>query len=87
MPHLPHLYCLTLQGAANLATGYFYICGVEYFWGARILFVGLKIFLLGNFRIFRLHSYSGVNDIFPNDLPRIGVGPGWLDWFEPAIRD
>jgi len=47
----------------------------------------LKNIPWGIFRIFRLHGYGGVNNIFPNDLPRICVWPAGLDWCEPAIRD
>ena len=49
--------------------------------------VSVNNYSLGNFPNIRLHGYGRVNDIFPNDLPSIRVGPGRPDWFEPAVRD
>jgi len=38
-------------------------------------FGGPKTLPRGNSKIFPLHSYGGVEDIFSDDSPRIGVGP------------
>jgi hypothetical protein len=47
----------------------------------------VKKYSLGNFPNIRLHGYGRVNDIFPNDLPCIRVGPGRPDSNKPAVRD
>ena len=51
------------------------------------IFAALKIILGHYFWIFLLHSYHGVEGIFPKNFPGIGIGSGGFNCRKPTICD